>query len=98
MTAHCVGLGQTIFVRLTAVTSPSLVISLGVTFYADLSRIAPRNEDEVCNCQSERRGPPKRGEAQRLLAGSGGIGSHGILGRQGGIEHHRKNSGAARRQ
>jgi len=41
MTAHCVGLGQTIFVRLTAVTSPSLVISLGVTFYADLSRIAP---------------------------------------------------------
>src|ERR1700678_4560527 len=98
MPAHCVGLGQTVSVHLTAVTQPSLVIPLGVAFYADSSRIAPRNEDEIDNCQSEPHRPPNRGEAQRLLAGSGGIGGHGILWRQSGIEHHRKNSRTARRQ
>src|SRR5271170_1847178 len=96
--AHCVGLRQTISVRLTALTEPSLIIPLGVPSYADFSRIAPRNEDEIDNCQGEPHGPPKRGDAQRLLAGSGRIGGHGILWRQSGVEHHRENCGSARGQ
>jgi hypothetical protein len=98
MPAHRVGRRQTISVRITAVTEPSLVVPLSVPSYADLSRIAPRNEDEIDNRQSEPQGPPERGEAQRVLAGSGRIGGHGILWRQSGIEHHRENSGAARGQ